>query len=424
MVERLYYNDSFLSKFHAHVTDVREVSRIAGQSLWQLALDRSAFYPTSGGQPFDRGTLLAEARSGATLEIPILDVQEEESGEVWHFTEKPLAAGTAVEAAIDWPRRLDHMQQHSGQHLLSAVFAKELGAMTVSFHLGEESSTIDLASDVVTATSLERIEKKVNELIAEGREISASTVSREEAEALLAAGRLHKLPERVGSMRLIEIEHYDLNACGGTHLHSTGQIGGMLLRSIEKVRQGVRVEFVCGQRAVAAARRDWTMLVKMAAPLSIGPAELPQAMERLQAEAKALQKERLKLREELAEYHASRLVVEDTIRDGLRLVKRVFADRDAAYCKLLASRVCAATPQTVALIASTHAEPATVVMASSKGMPFSCGDVLRQSLAKLGLRGGGSTDMAQGQVTREQLDSLLTDAVETVRAAKSAAPAG
>ena len=121
--------------------------------------------------------------------------------------------------------------------------------MTVSFHLGEESSTIDLVTDVVTAASLERVEKKVNELIAEGRRISASTVSREEAEALLAAGRLHKLPERVGSMRLIAIEGYDLNACGGTHLHSTGQIGGMLLRSLEKVRQGVRVEFMCGQRS-------------------------------------------------------------------------------------------------------------------------------------------------------------------------------
>src|SRR3954463_12445465 len=173
MVERLYYNDSFLSKFHAHVTDVRELSRTAGQSLWQLALDRSAFYPTSGGQPFDRGTLLAEARSGATLEIPVLDVQEEDSGEIWHFTEKPLAAGTAIEASIDWPRRLDHMQQHSGQHLLSAVFAKEIGAITVSFHLGEESSTVDLVTDVVTAATLERIEKQVNELIAEDRKISA-----------------------------------------------------------------------------------------------------------------------------------------------------------------------------------------------------------------------------------------------------------
>ena len=343
---------------------------------------------------------------------------------MWHFTEKPLAAGTGIEATIDWTRRLDHMQQHSGQHLLSAVFAKELGATTVSFHLGEESSTIDLVTDVVTSASLERVEKKVNELIAEGRKISASTVSRDEAEALLAAARLHKLPERVGSMRLIEIEDYDLNACGGTHLHSTGQIGGMLLRSLEKVRQGVRVEFVCGQRAVAVARRDWTMLVKMAAPLSIGPADLPEAVDRLQAEAKVSQKERLKLREELAEYHASRLVVEDAIHDGLRLVKRVFADRDAVYCKLLASRVCAAAPQTLALIASTQIEPATVVMASSKGMPFSCGDLLRESLAKLGLRGGGSADMAQGQLAHEHLDSLIAEVVAAVRTAKTAGAAG
>src|SRR5664279_3303205 len=140
MVERLYYSDSFLSGFPATITDVREVSRVGGQSLWQLALDRTAFYPTSGGQPNDTGSLLAASRSGTTIEVAVLDVQEDESGEIWHYTEKPLGTGTEVEASIDWVRRMDHMQQHSGQHLLSAVFATELQAMTVSFHLGEEIS--------------------------------------------------------------------------------------------------------------------------------------------------------------------------------------------------------------------------------------------------------------------------------------------
>ncbi|HVJ07096.1 MAG TPA: alanine--tRNA ligase-related protein [Acidisarcina sp.] len=407
MVERLYYTDSFLSRFPARVTDVREVSRTAGQSLWQLALDRTAFYPTSGGQPNDTGTLLAASRSGATLEVPVLDVQEDESGEVWHFTEKPLASGTQVEAVIDWPRRLDHMQQHSGQHLLSAVFAAEFEARTVSFHLGEESSTIDLAAENISSTGLEKVEQIANAMIAEDRRISATTVSRDQAEALLAAGRLPKLPERSGTMRLIEIDHYDLNACGGTHLRSTGQIGGIHLRSTERVRQGVRVEFVCGQRAARAARHDYSLLMKTSALLSVGAAELPPAVERLLGEAKSSAKERQKLREELSEYHAARLIVEDPMQDGLRVVQRVFADRDAAYCKLLASRVAAAAPRTVALIGSAQQEPATVVMAASKGLHFSCADLLRDQLAQLGLRGGGSPEMAQGQVPRKQLESLL-----------------
>lgn len=418
MVERLYYTDSFLSRFRARVTDVREVSRTAGQSLWQLALDRTAFYPTSGGQPFDTGSLIAASRSGATIEVAILDVQEDENGEVWHSTEKPLAAGTEVEASIDWTRRMDHMQQHSGQHLLSAVFAAELQAMTVSFHLGEESSTIDLATDALTPTDLERVERLANRLIAEDRVISSATVSREAAEVLLAEGRLRKLPERAGSMRLVEIADYDLNACGGTHLRSTGQIGGMFLRSTDRVRQGVRIDFVCGQRAAVAARRDHALLAEASILLSIGPKDFPQVVERLLAEAKAFAKERQKLREELAGYHASRLVVEDVIQNGLRVVRRVFADRDAAYCKLLASLVAAAAPQTLALFASTQQDPATVVMACSKGLHFSCCDLLREEWTKLGLRGGGSPEMAQGQAPREQVDALLMGLASAAREKK------
>ena len=422
MAERLYYTDSFLSSFPARVTDVREVSRTAGQSLWQLALDRTAFYPASGGQPSDTGSIVAASRSGTTIEVPVLDVQEsdvqEESGEVWHFTEKPLAAGTEVKAAINWTRRLDHMQQHSGQHLLSAVFAAELQALTVSFHLGEESSTIDLTSEGITPAGLERVELVANGIIAEDRTISALTVSRDEAQALLAAGRLRKLPERTGTMRLIEIDNYDLNACGGTHLRSTGQIGGIHLRSTERVRQGVRVEFVCGLRAAKVAHRDHALLSRTAALLSVAAAELPQSVERLLGEAKSSAKERQKLREELADYHASRLIVEDQIHDGLRIVQRIFADRDAAYCKLLASRVVAAAPQTLALIASTQQEPAAVVMARSPGLHFSCADLLRDQLAQLGLRGGGSPDMAQGQAPRKEMESLLNALNSAARMAK------
>jgi alanyl-tRNA synthetase len=408
MVERLYYADSFLTTFDAKVTDIREVSRAAGQTLWKLSLDRNAFYPTSGGQPCDTGMLYATSRSGATLEVPIESVEEDEHGEVWLYTSKPLAAGTTVRSVVDWDRRFDHMQQHSAQHLLSAVFSRELNAHTVSFHLGSGSSTIDLTSDSVAHSSIERIERLANTLIAEDRAISVRLVSRAEAEAFLAAGRLRKLPEREGPIRLIEIADYDLNACGGTHLRSTGQIGGLLLRSTERVRQGLRVEFVAGLRAVATARHDAGLLTRAATTLSIGRSDVPEAIERLMAEVKANGKERQKLRHDLAEYHATQLVVEEMIEDHLRVIRRTYPDRDSDYVKILASQVVATAPQTVAILAAIQQDTAFVVMTRSRDVDVSCGSLLRDALAEMGIRGGGSADMAQGQVPKAALDGLMT----------------
>src|SRR5271167_587279 len=185
MSDRLYYADPSLASFEAHVSDIREVSRSQGRSLWQIALDRSAFYPTSGGQPHDTGMLTATSSGGALLEAPVLAVDEDEQGEVWHTTPKPLLAGTAVRGYVDWSRRRDHMQQHSGQHLLSAVVYRELGAVTVSFHLGEMTSTIDLALETISREQLERLEDMVNEIIAEDRPITTRTIPRREAEMLL-----------------------------------------------------------------------------------------------------------------------------------------------------------------------------------------------------------------------------------------------
>ena len=316
MSDRLYYADPSLASFEAHVSDIREVSRNQGRSLWQIALDRSAFYPTSGGQPHDTGMLTATSSGGALLEAPILAVEEDEQGEVWHTTPKPLLAGTAVRGYVDWSRRRDHMQQHSGQHLLSAVVYRQLGAATVSFHLGEMTSTIDLAREAISQEELERVEDAVNEIIAENRAITMRTIPRDEAEMLLAAGTLHKLPEREGDIRLIEIDEIDLNACGGTHVRATGQIGGLLIRGTERMRQGIRVEFVCGLRAAVTARRDLATLTRAAAALSVGRLEVAEAVERLLAESKAAHKARQKLTEEMAGYHASMLAARVSLGAG------------------------------------------------------------------------------------------------------------
>ena len=407
MNDRLYYDDAFLRTFNAHVVDIREASRTSGVSLWQIALDRTAFYPTSGGQPGDAGTLTATSRNGAVLEIPVESVEEDEAGHVWHYTRKPLTAGTEVHGSIDWPRRFDHIQQHSGQHLLSAVFARELEAQTVSFHLGPSISTIDLATGPVAHHSLERVERIANEIIAEDRPVTIRTVPRDEAEKLLAEGALRKLPGRDGSIRLIEIAGYDLNACGGTHVRSTGQIGSLLIRSTDRVSRGIRVEFVCGLRAVSTARHDFALLGRAAAALSIGRDDIPAAIERLHSETRSVAKERQKLRDELATYHATRLAIEEMIKDNLRLVRRTFSDREREYVRLLASRVCATVPRTVALFVSSEIEPARVFVACSHDISLHCGDFLRAELAAHGLRGGGSQDLAQGDLPHSQIDEVV-----------------
>jgi alanyl-tRNA synthetase len=406
MSDRLYYADPSLATFDAHVSDIREVSRTEGRSLWQIALDRSAFYPTSGGQPHDTGLLTATSNGGAVLEAAILAVEEDEQGEVWHTTPKPLLAGTAVRGHIDWSRRRDHMQQHSGQHLLSAVVYRQLGAATVSFHLGETSSTIDLACEAISRRQLEQVEEAVNEIIAEDRGITTRTIPRQEAEMLLAAGTLRKLPEREGDIRLIEIDEIDLNACGGTHLESTGQIGGLLLRGTERVRQGLRLEFVAGLRAVVTARQDLATVTRVGSALSVGRLDVGDAVDRLLAEGKAANKARQKLTEEMAGYHAASLLPEYPSQDGKRVIRRIFADQDAAYLKMLGSRLIASAPQTCVLLASTQEEPARVVVGAS-GLKVDCGTLLREALAAYGLRGGGSPGMAQGQIARTNLEALF-----------------
>ncbi len=414
--ERLYYADSSLTAFSSVVTDIRERSRSDGASLWQIAIERTAFYPTSGGQPHDTGTLSASTPSGTRIEIPIVDVDEDEHGEVWHLTRKPLLAGTAIEGAINWPRRLDHMQQHSGQHLLSALFDRELNARTVSFHLGEASSTIDLAIETLDPAQLERIERLANEVIAEARPMTQHTVSVDEAERLLAAGRVRKLPPRGGAIRLITIPDLDLNACGGTHVRATCQIGALFIRGTERIRQTVRVNFVCGDRAIAAARADDNVLARLSRELSVGRAELPAAITRIKDESRSTAKEQKRLREDLANYHAARLVVEDPPLNNLRIVRRVFPDRDADYAKLLASRVTLAAPHTIALLASTMESPATLVVSTSADLGRDANALLRTALIAAGGRGGGSPTLAQGQLAADKIAPLFDSLEAALRA--------
>jgi alanyl-tRNA synthetase len=401
MTERLYYHDSFLCQFDAQVVDVLAVGDRPA-----LVLDRTAFYPTSGGQPFDTGWI-ASARDGSE-KIRVAEVTERDDGAILHMVEgaNPFASGARVQGAIDVDRRRDHMQQHSGQHVLSAAFIRLFGMATVSFHMGADYCSIDLDTKTLAREQVEAAEGLANEIVMENRSVEIRFATPEEARQL----GLRKMPQHErDKLRLIDMTDFDLTACGGTHVSGTGQIGAILLRKAEKVRQGWRVEFVCGRRAIATARRDFRTLTDCAGLLSGHIWEVPEQIRKTQEEARAARKSGEEILGELAELQASRLLAETAEKNGRKVVARIFPDRNLAFVKLLAHQLVRQGSSAVAFLAST-AEPPALVFVQSAGQPFHMGELIQEALAKLGGRGGGSKDMAQGgPVTVDELPQVLTE---------------
>jgi alanyl-tRNA synthetase len=386
MTQRLYYHDSFLYDFEAEVRELASSPRPA------LVLDRTAFYPTSGGQIFDTGTIETENEK-----LKITEVANAEDGRVVHYLEAPpkeIKPGTKIRGFIDPTRRRDHMQQHTGQHVLSAAFVRLFNMQTVSFHMGDDYCSIDLDTPSINKDQVEQAERLANEIILENRPVAIRFVTRDEAADL----GLRKLPptER-DELRLIDIHDFDLSACGGTHVNQTGQIGCILLRKTEKVRQGWRVEFIAGQRAVATARRDFTTLTETASLFSAHVYDVPQQARKSLDEIRSLRKQREQSQEELAEAQAAAFLAETTETNGHKLIIRTFSYLDMNYLKLLAQKVTRLVPNAVTLLATTSPQPA-LVFAQSAGQSNDMGALMKETMSKLGGRGGGSKDMAQGGV--------------------------
>jgi alanyl-tRNA synthetase len=407
MTEHLYYSDSFLYEFEAEVLD----SAIARDSRQTVILDRTAFYPTSGGQVFDTGWIVV---GNGAPRLRVAEVTEQEDGTILHLVENAafLEKGTRVRGLIDAERRRDHMQQHSGQHVLSAAFVKLFNIPTVSFHMGTESSSIDLDTKSLSTQQREAAEALANEVVTENRPVEMRYVTQEEARGL----GLRKLPpvER-DQLRLIDIRGFDLSACGGTHVAGTAQIGAILLRKTEKVRQGWRVEFACGKRAVATARHDYTTLAEAASLLSSHLSDVPQQVRKIEEDLRASRKSTEHLLAEIAELSAGRWLGETPESRGRKVVVQKFADRDLTFIKLLAQKLTRSNPNVIALLASTSGQ-AALVFACSSGMPFDMGALMKESLEKLGGRGGGTKDMAQGGPQKlDEIGSVLNELGEKLR---------
>lgn len=406
MTKRLYYDDSFLYDFEAEVREVLDTPRPG------LILDRTAFYPTSGGQVFDTGWITSEP----SAKLRVSEVVDAEDGKVIHYLEAlkdDLKPGTRVRGQVDAARRRDHMQQHSGQHVLSAAFVRLYNMPTVSFHMADDYCSIDLDTPVLTQQQVEAAERLANEIILENRVVDIRFVSREEAGKL----GLRKLPptER-DQLRLIDIRDFDLTACGGTHVSQTGQIASILLRKIERVRQGWRVEFVAGLRAVATARRDFSTLTETAALFSAHIYDVPQQARKSLEEIKSLRKQYEQSQEELAAAYASALLADAAEAQGRRIIVRVLSDRELGFVKILAQKLTRLSPNVVALLAASSPQP-SLVFAQSAGQPFDMGALMKETMTKLGGRGGGSKDMAQGGIPNaEGIEARLKEIAATLAA--------
>ena len=381
MTDRLYYNDSYLIAFDSEVEEAARDGR-------RLYLNRSAFYPKSGGQLHDLGTING---------VAILDVIDEED-RLAHVLAEPLPVGP-IRGLIDWQRRFDHMQQHTGQHLLSAVFESLLGVRTASVHFGDVSATVDLEIPSLSTQQIEAVERRANELVAENRTV---TVSYEDAGQ---AQGLRKASAREGTLRLISIADLDKSACGGTHVRNTGEIGPIVLRKLDKVRGNVRLEFLCGMRAVDQIRKEYDALSTISRHFSCPPEDIAPAVAALLERVKDVDKTVKLLSSKVAQSEGRDLyTATEPNAEGMRLVRRTMDTAINDDTRMLAQNFVAQGKAAILLISMN---PPAVLLACSNDSNLHAGNLLKAALTAAGGKGGGNNALAQGSLPSKDAAAVV-----------------
>lgn len=399
--ERLYYLDPYAREFRARVLAQCDLRDRVG-----VVLDRTLFYPNAGGQPHDTGLLGGQ---------PVLDVVEE-GQEIVHFLPARLPEGE-VEGVVDWRRRFDHMQQHTGQHILSQAFVVKLDAETVAFHLGEDYATVDVNHAGLSAEQLAAVEELANEVVFDDRPVVAEFAEPER----LAKLPLRKPPKVTENVRIVEVKDFDWSPCGGTHCLSAGQVGLILISKTERRGGDTRVEFLCGWRALRRARRQADRLNELGSALSVGWDEaVPMALRGLET-LKERERELERLRAAVQESEALALLAAAPRQQGVVLVSRVFPDRSPDELKRLALKL-VANEKVVALLGA-QGQKGHVLFARSADVACDMNATLKVALQAVGGRGGGTPALAQGgapdpdrvaealEAGRQQLAACLFDSV-------------
>ena len=384
--ERLYYNDPYLLEFDAKIIEARAVGDRLG-----LVLDKTAFYPTSGGQPNDLGMI---------DDVPLVDCLEDEaSGNIIHVIEGSVT-GPSVHARIDPARRADHMQQHSGQHVLSQAFVELFNWPTVSFHLGAVSCTIDLPADSVSREQAEAAEDLANRIVRENRSVAIRYIAPEN----ISEAGLRKPTDRSGDIRVIDIAGYDRSACGGTHVRTTGEIGPILITGIDRAKKQTRVEFISGGRVLKYARQANRTLESISQTISAAPFETASAVRALWDEHQRTRKRIEDFESELLDYEAAQFPVSNGV------AKATFKNRGIEKLKMLAVKICA-RPGTVVLLAD-EGDQLRVVFARSADVAIDVAALLKKTLERFGGRGGGRPNLAQGGGLTGSAEEILNCAHE------------
>lgn len=369
MTQKIYYDSAYTREWHTTIT-----GRVDKEDGVYVTLAETAFYPHGGGQPCDLGQIGG---------IAVLDVNIED-GEVWHKLER-APEQSEVQCELDWERRFDHMQQHTGQHLLSAITLKLAEAMTLSFHLGTEYDTIDVAAAELGADQLTVIEEEVNRQIYRNARINTSWVTAEEAAQL----PLVKQPTVTEDIRIVEIEGVEYNACGGTHVSATGEIGIIKLLKTEKVKGGTRIYFKCGTRALNEFTSTQHVLNSIMVKLKTSKDELLERIEKMELEQKQLQTELNAVKTTNDAYYAEQLLA---ARQGL-VIAEVFEDKSLKDMQSLAAKL---TADHEGLVLFASISEAKVVLAQNGQPPeWACGPFFKGNLGAYQGKGGGSEKMAQ-----------------------------
>ena len=395
MTRRIYYDDAYATEFDAEIVERRTLERGVG-----LVLDRTLFYPTSGGQPFDMGWIDG---------VPVVDVYED-GNEIVHVVDGDVA-GLQVSGRIEWDRRLDHMQQHTGQHLLSAAFHDLIDALTVSFHLGDEICTIDLAVEDLSGPEVERVEARVNAIVFEDRPIETRFYEPDD----LAALALRKPSTKEADIRVVSVQGFDHSACGGTHCRSTGQVGPVKIRRWQRHRQGVRVEFLCGWRALRDYGWKHAAIMQIANAYSVQDREVAETALRMGDELGAARKDLNALQSQVLDYEAQLYSSQGVECQGYAIVSSVL-NRDAEQVRRLALRI-AERGGHVALLGA-EGPTGRLYFARSPEVPCDMVRVLREVCREFGGGGGGQPNAAQGGgIESSRLAEALDRATMLVRGA-------
>jgi alanyl-tRNA synthetase len=389
MKTKLFYEDAYIQTFST--TLKKQEKDDLGQTY--VILNETAFYPTGGGQPFDTGTL---------NNISVLNV-EEIDGEIRHYMESPLPNTSSIDGQINWSRRFDHMQQHAGQHILSAAFEELFKYETVSFHLGQEILTIDLAVDDLTEEEAEAAEKLANNIILENRPIETKWVSENE----LSQYHLRKQPTVTENIRLVIIPNFDYNGCGGTHPSSTGQVGSIKILDWEKQRKKIRIQFVCGNRVLKQFHKKQKVILELTKLLNAPEVAMVDSLTRLLDTVKCTDKDLEEAHNQLLQYEGKELISEQSCVNNRAVISKVFQNRSLKELQKLARSIISDSEEVIVLLVSENESQLQVVAARGSKIDLSMKSLLSELLSTINGKGGGNEAFAQGggemMVTGEQL---------------------